>query len=127
VPGFQVIKRGEFVLYGAGTLYRTVDRTLGLLTEHQGRCALLTYAFDVAHQGIWSPPAFEGKQWKRFLVGDRPPASRLLNGAARLHFGEVDERHSSSPICEELGRFQSYHAECWPYFCIRRGTQEHGA
>jgi hypothetical protein len=30
------------------------------LAEHQGRCVLLTHAFDVAHEG--DPPALDGKQ-----------------------------------------------------------------
>jgi hypothetical protein len=47
-----------------------------------------------------------------------------VDGAARLYISDVDERHCSSPICEDLSRFKSYHAECLSLCLGYAGPQE---
>jgi hypothetical protein len=57
------------------------------LAEHQGRCVLLTHAFDVAHEGDLISCRLRRKAMKEVLRGsdnDRPRASTADQAGARI-------------------------------------------
>jgi len=87
--------------------------------NHGGVAAVTAQALDVADEGDLVGSGFRRRQEevlhgsdddrRRASAADR--AGRLLHRPARLYISEVDERPCSSPICEELSRFRSYHSK----------------